>query len=162
MRIREQTLSRATPDRLWELIADPSLHPLWNPRIVETFVPDGDPAVGFRYRVTYELNGRRSEYDAEITEVTPHARFATRLRERNQGDGRHWQRFVEETLTLSAAGHRTRVRHDVRIHHSGIPLPWRALIWLIQRLGRPTGPTFVERLSDLAEDEPPRATTAVE
>ena len=154
MLIREDVVTRATPERAWELISDPSLHGLWNTHVVSTqALSSSGPGPGFRYRVTFELSGRQSEFDAEITEFSPPLRFAARLEERVKGDGRNWQRFIEETYYLTRRREGTHVRHQVRIHHSGINVFLRILIWLILRTGKPQGQTIMERFRLLAEGE---------
>lgn len=154
MRIREETDARVTPEKAWELIADPSLHALWNSHIVGTVISSGNaPQRGFRYRVTYELKGNRTEFDAEITEFDPPHRLGVRLEERFKGDGKNWDRFMEESYTLTPRGDQTHVLHDVRINHSGVPLLLRFLIWFIMTTGKPVGPTFMERFRELAESE---------
>jgi uncharacterized protein YndB with AHSA1/START domain len=156
MLIREDVVTTATPERAWELIHDPSLHDLWNPRIVRTEILGGGAAgVGFRYRVTYEMSGRQSELDAEITEFSPPCRYVARLEERVKGDGRHAERWMEERYLVTRHGRGTRVRHEVRIHRSGVNLFLRILIRLLMRTGRPTGQPFMERFCELAEERAP-------
>ena len=153
MVIREDVVTRAAPERCWELIADPSLHDLWNSHIVATErTEDGPVRVGSRYRVTYELSGRRSEMDAEVTACSPSDGFEARLEERNQGDGRDWRRFFVERYELTRRGERTRVLHEVRIHHSGVNPLLRFVMWLVMKTGKPTGQPFLERFRELAED----------
>jgi len=155
--IREDVVTRASSERAWELLSNPSLHDLWNPRIVATEMSGSGPlGLGSRYRVTYTLSGRRSEFDAEIVEWSPPWRFSARLEERVKGDGRDWKRFVEERYTLTRRGDRTHVRHQVRIHASGVNILLRLLIWLVLRTGRPQGQPFMERFRELAESPDPQ------
>lgn len=152
--IREDVATRVPPERAWEMLSDPSLHAQWNPRIVSTkIVSPGPPAQGFRYRVTYELSGRRNEMEAQIIEFSPPLRFVARLEERVKGDGRNWQRFVVETYLLTRSGDRTLIRHEIRVHHAGLNPFLRLLIWFISRTGRPTGQPFMERFRELVESQ---------
>lgn len=154
MRFREEATTRATPERVWGLLSDPSRHGEWNPHVVATEAyGSGSPAVGFRYRITYELSGKSSEFDAAITEFSPPSRFAARLEERMKGDGRNMGRFMIETYDVTPRGARTRVIHEVRVQEPGVNIMLRLLIWLITRLGRPTGKTFMEKFAELAEAE---------
>jgi uncharacterized protein YndB with AHSA1/START domain len=150
MLIREEIDVHVPPERAWELISDPALHAKWNPHVVAT-ENSGTLALGSRYRVTYELSGRRSEFDAEVTEFAAPTRFVARLEERDKGDGKNWQRFIEESYTLKRHGERTHIRHDANIQHSGINTFLRILIWLIMHMGKPQHPTVLERFRDLAE-----------
>ncbi len=155
MLIHEEATTRATPERAWELLSDPMLHALWNPRIVNTGL-SGSPrlGVGLRYRVTYELSGRHSEFDAEVTEFEAPRLLTIRLEEREKGDGKHWNRYMVERYLVSPDGDRTHVRHEVRVFQSGVPLWARVAVWLILQFGKPTGPTFMEHFAELAEEEP--------
>src|SRR5512147_2101817 len=117
MRIREESTMRADAGRAWALVCDPRRHGEWNPRIVATEVyGDGVPGRGMRYRITYEMSGRQSEFDAEVVEFTPAVRWAARLVERDQGDGGHMGRFMLESYVLEPRGGGTHVVHDVDIH----------------------------------------------
>jgi uncharacterized protein YndB with AHSA1/START domain len=161
MRIHEEVVTRAAPARVWEMISDPSIHGLWNPRIVDTDAPSHGPIrVGQRYRITYELSGRTSEFEAEVVEMVPEQRFVARLEERFKGDGSNWQRFMEERYTLAPRGDRTRVVHEVHIHHPGIHPLLRLLVWFIMTFGKPQGQTFMERFAELAEDRKPGTRSA--
>lgn len=154
MLIHDDVVTQATPERVWELLSDPSLHELWNPKIVSTEASSLDsPGVGFRYRVTLEMSGRRTEFDAEIIEFVRPSRLVARLEERRQGDGKHFGRFVIESFVVTRRGSRTHVSHEVRIHHSGMNVFVRMLIWLIMRIGQPTGPTYMQRFAELAEEK---------
>ncbi len=154
MRIREQVLTPAAPEQAWALIRDLARHHEWNPKITATEVSgSGEPGVGTRYRITYTMSGRANEYEAEVTEWSPPHAFAARLEERVKGDGRNAARYMLERYDVTPVGARTRVVHDVRVVHSGIPLPLRILIWVIMHLGRPTEPTVMQTFAALAEKE---------
>jgi uncharacterized protein YndB with AHSA1/START domain len=158
MLFREDVVTRAAPERAWALISDPSLHGQWNPRIVATETADsGPPGLGFRYRVTYELSGRRCEYDAEVVEFSPPTRFVVRLEERFKGDGSNLKRFVIETYETTLRTTGTYVRHEVRVRFAGVNVLMRLMIWLIQRTGRPAGETFMQRFAEIAEEAQARA-----
>lgn len=152
MRFREQVVTTASPERAWELIADVSIHGLWNSHIVDTQVGvSGGAVVGMRYRITYELNGRRNEYDAEVVELEPSRRFVARLEERYKGDGANLSRYMIERYTLEPRGSGARVVHDVRVFNDGVPWYLRALVWLVMTTGRPVGRTIMQEFAALAE-----------
>jgi hypothetical protein len=155
MRFREEVFVDATPDRVWELIADPLAHGQWNPRVVATeVVSSGVPALGSRYRVTYQMSGKRFEYDADVVEFSPLTRWAARFEARNQGDGRDFRRFMTESYSVIPHGPRVQVVHDVDVDFSGVNFCVRALIWLIQRTGHPVERTILQGLAEIAEATP--------
>jgi hypothetical protein len=45
------------------------------------------------------------------------------------------------------------VRHRIVIHHSGVNVFVRALVWLIMKTGKPQGEPFLERFRRIVEDE---------
>jgi hypothetical protein len=156
MLIQEQVDTAVTPDRAWELIRDPWLHGRWNSNILETEVlTQGPAALGFRYRVTYELSGKKTQFDAEITEFRPGERWTARLEERVKGDGRHFDRYMVESYTIHPQVHGAHVVHEVHIHNSGVHPALRFMAWLVMKTGRPVGKPFMERFRELAEGSAP-------
>lgn len=154
MLIREDVVTSATPERAWELIRDPAVHGLWNQHIVGTEIfGSGTPEIGLRYRVTYELSGRRNELDAQITEFMPGERWVARLEERLKGDGRNFERNMVESYVLTRSGGKTHVRHEVHIHHDGVHPLLKALIWFVMKFGRPVGQPMMDKFRELAEDK---------
>jgi len=151
--IREEVLTRATPERAWELLSDPAMHSLWNPCIVATEAPGtGPPGLGFRYRVTYEMAGRRDQFDAEVTEFSPPVRFCARLKARVQGRGESYRGSIE-SYTIAPRRGGARVRHEIRADLSGVNGFLRLLIGFLSRFGRPQGDPFLERFRQVAEEE---------
>ncbi len=155
MRVREEAIAKVPAERAWSILADPELHSLWNPRILRTVRSGFGPwTVGSRYRIRYDLGRGAVEFDAEITEFRPPALLVARLEERvrpSEPDAR--RRWVEERYELRPAGPHTRVVHEVVVHHSGVPWPLRALVWLIMRFGEPVGQTYMEKFAELAEGD---------
>lgn len=155
MRVREDAIAKVPAERAWSILADPGLHSLWNPRITRTtrmgFGPWG---VGSRYRVQYDLGRGAVEFDAEIAEFRPPSLLVARLEERARPSGAEVRRrWVEERYELRPAGAHTYVLHEVVVHHSGVPWPLRALVWLIMRFGEPVGQTYMEKFAELAEGD---------
>ena len=158
MRIHQQVTTRATPERVWALVSDPREHGTWNPRIVRTDVHGSAVSgLGARFRVAYELSGRATEFEAAIVECEAPSRLGVRLEERWQTDPRHAGRFVIERYVIRPHGRGARILHDVHVHDPGMPWFVRVLVWLIMRVGRPTGTTYLQRLADRAESSDVRA-----
>jgi len=154
--IREEVVTTATPERAWELLSDPALHSLWNPRIVATEVSGaGPPGLGFRYRVTYEMGGRRDTFDAEVTEFSPQTRYCVRLKARNHGDGSYRGSMESYTLAPQAGG--VRVQHEIRLDLSGMNGLVQLVLGFLSRIRRPQGDPYLERFRQVAEEE--RSTT---
>jgi hypothetical protein len=62
-------------------------------------------------------------------------------------------RWCEERYELRPAGGGAHVRHEVVVHHSGVPWPIRALAWFVMRFGEPVGRTYMEAFAELAEED---------
>ena len=154
MRVREDVLTKVPPERAWELLADPELHSLWNPRITRTTLGSRGPiGKGFRYRVQYDMGKGATEFDAEILEFDPPRRFVARLEERVKSTPESRKRWCEERYELQPAGAGAYVLHEVIVHHSGVPWPIRAIFWFVMRFGEPVGKTYMEAFAELAEDQ---------
>lgn len=151
MRVREDVWANASPDRCWELVADPARHGLWNPRITRTVREGtGELRRGSRYRVRYDAGADAREFDAEVLVLEPGRRFVARLEEAVKSSPEARERWCEERYELTPRRGGTHVLHEVHVHHSGVPWPVRALVWLVMRLGRPAGATYMQRFGELA------------
>lgn len=154
MLILEEITVQTGPEHAWELLSDPSCHGLWIPHIVATKASSHGPAGrGFRYRVTYEMAGRRSEFDAEVTEFEPPLMYGARLSSRVQGLGQRWDREVFERYRIEARESGCHVRHEVQIDLRGVNPLIRGLIWVLSRFGRPRGLPFLQKFRRVAESE---------
>jgi uncharacterized protein YndB with AHSA1/START domain len=147
MTLRDKVQIKTPPERVWPFIEDPERMKLWNPKIRKvTPISWGDRDRGFRYRITYFMGKKESEFSAEIVEYRKPERLVIRLTE-----GRlPWGGYVNEVYELSGDKDGTlleqRIEIDVEIN---IFLRW--LIAFIVRFGSPTGKKYLERLKELAE-----------
>lgn len=150
MVLRDQVEIRRSPREVWTWIEDPMRTPSWNPR-VKAVKPAGWGArgPGYRYYAVYELRGKVSEMQAEIEEYRPPLRLSIRLTGGRLPPGA----AARETYDLFAVECGTRLVQTVTVAEGGIPFLFRALIWIIQRFGRPTGKTFLTTLKELIEGQ---------
>jgi hypothetical protein len=108
----------ATPERVWEILADTASWSDWDSGVVGV---EGEPGEGNRVKITSELNPKRS-YPVKITEFERPRRMA-------------WVGGVPlglfkgvRTYTLTPEGE-GRTRFDIREEFTGplLPLIWRTL-----------------------------------
>lgn len=148
MMIRESITINADPMEVWAVVADPSLAPGWNPKIVEVeTMSAGRPQAGSRYRITYEMSGRRSSFDAEITTFEPPQKLVLEL----TGGPPPTAGTVREIFELRRSNRGTRVRQSINMSRSGMNLLLRLLLGSLHRIGRPVGKRYLETLKELVE-----------
>ncbi|MDE3120022.1 MAG: SRPBCC family protein [Nitrospirota bacterium] len=148
MNLRDQVDIGCSPEKIWLVLEDPNNLPAWNPNVQRVGpITWGTPAKGFRYRATYVLRGKANEMDAEIEEFQPPVRLAVRLSGGRMPKGA----FAREVYDLTPIPGGTRLVQTIELDRSGIPLVFRALMWFIQRFGKPTGKTFLATFKELVE-----------
>jgi hypothetical protein len=69
-----ETMIEATPDRVWEVLADTASWSDWDSGVVRV---EGEPAQGSRIKITSELNPKRS-YPVKVVELETNRRMAWR------------------------------------------------------------------------------------
>lgn len=107
----------------------------------------GERDIGFRYRITYVLGKKESEFLAEIAEYRRPEKLVIRLTEgRLPRDG-----YANEVYELSQTKDGTLLEQRIEIENSGINIFFRFLIAFIRRFGVPMGKRYLERLKELAE-----------
>jgi uncharacterized protein YndB with AHSA1/START domain len=152
MILRDQIIIEKPAMEVWPYIENPERMMSWNPKIKKVTLAswDGRPGVGFRYGVLYEMSGKVGEMEAEVTTYEPPFRLVIR-----QTGGRLSEKaYVEEIYELSEESGRTLLRQKVIMHHSGVNIFFRLLIFFITRFGRPVGKTYLTTLKELVENKP--------
>jgi hypothetical protein len=112
------TTIEATPELVWELLADTASSPDWDSGVVGV---EGEPEKGRRLKVRSELNPKRA-YPVKVTELEPPRRMAWR-------GGMPLGLFTglrPHTLTPEGEG---RTRFEMREEFTGplLPLIWRKM-----------------------------------
>jgi hypothetical protein len=129
-------------------IEDPERMKSWNPKIRHiSSISWGERAPGYRYRITYAMREKKSEFLAEIVEYRKPEKLVIRLTEGNLPRGS----TINESYQLSPTVEGTLLEQRVEIHNSGINIFFRLLIAFIFRFGKPTGQKYLEKLKELVE-----------
>ena len=148
MTLRDKVQINRPPERVWPFVEDPERMKLWNPKIQKiTPISWGDRDIGFRYRITYIMGKKASEFLAEIVEYRKPERLVIRLTEGKLA----WGGYVSEVYELSRTKDGTLLEQRIEILNSGINIFLRLLIVFVLRFGSPTGRKYLERLKELAE-----------
>ncbi len=151
MILRDQIVIERSAQEVWPYVENPERMMSWNPKVKKVTRAhwDGRPGVGFRYGIMYEMSGKVGEMEAEVTTYEPPFRLVIRL----TGGRLPEKAYVEEIYELSEDNGRTLLRQKIIMHHSGINIVFRLLIFFVSRFGRPTGKTYLETLKGLVENE---------
>lgn len=132
------------------MVSDPEMLPRWNPKVVHaTPASMGDPRQGYRYRVTHRFGRRIETRDVIIESFVPPASLRLRL----TGGALPSGASVVESWQLERVERGTRVTQTIDMSQSGMALPWRILLALLHRMGRPVGHRYLDVLRLLIEGE---------
>ena len=100
-----------------------------------------------RLQIRHHVRNERKSRRDEVTTYEPPFRLVIR-----QTGGRLPEKaYVEEIYELSQENGRTLLRQRIIVHHSGINIVFRVLIFFITRFGRPVGKTYLATLNELVE-----------
>jgi uncharacterized protein YndB with AHSA1/START domain len=139
---------RGSPEKVWMFIEDPQRMKSWNPKIQHiSSISWGGRTLGYRYRITYAMRKKRSEFLAEIIEYRRPEKLVIRLTEGNLPPGS----YINEIYQLSRTAEGTSLEQTIEINNSGINIFFRLVIGFISRFGKPTGQKYLERLKELVE-----------
>jgi uncharacterized protein YndB with AHSA1/START domain len=146
--LRDTVQIKSPPEKVWTFIEDPERMKAWNPKI-QTVAPIswGERDRGYRYRITYAMGKKTSEFFAEIIEYRKPETLVIRHTEGNLPIGSS----INETYRLSPTDDGTSLEQRIEINNSGVNLFWRLLIGFVYRFGKPTGQKYLEKLKELAE-----------
>lgn len=153
MTLRDAIVIRSSPGAVWEIVADPALTSLWNPKCVACDHRQGLVAEGSHYRVRFRMKGPEQEARCDVIACVPGALLTTRYSGEGFGNGG----FVDETFRLDVTGGGTRLRHAVDLRRSGIPWMVRVAVAVIAVCGYKVGRPLLENIRELAESPSPRS-----
>lgn len=148
MTLRDEIVIRGAPAKVWAIISDPSLTPLWNPKCVKCEHQEGSLRRGSRYKAIFRLKGPEQETWCEVVACLQ----AQLLKTRYTGKAFRNGGYVEETFRLTPSPNGTRLFHAVDFTHSGVPWLIRLLMQLLNTFGYSVGQSSLEGIRDLAEE----------
>lgn len=147
MILRERAHLYATSERVWEILTDPALMELWNPKCVRCQA-DGDRVrVGLRYQATFRLSGPERQTQCEVLECLPGQMLTIRFSGEALREGSH----VDETFRLQPSGEGTDVTHEVDFTHSSLPWWLKALMKVLDVIGHKRGKSSLDCIAELLE-----------
>ncbi|MBN1909069.1 MAG: SRPBCC family protein [Pirellulales bacterium] len=149
MKLHDRIHVNAPPFSVWEVISDPNLMELWNPKCTRSDAGRGPFGVGNRYEAAFRM-GRKPEQVAEcvIEEYEPERLLTTKY---SGGNAFKPEGFVRESYRLVPKRGGTRVCQTIDFTHSGIPLWAQLFMKIINCVGYSVGKGPLDGIKKLAE-----------
>lgn len=133
---------------VWRYIAETSMMKSWNQKVkVVVPVSQGPMCEGFRYRVKLEMNGRESNFLAEILEYNEPRRLVIYF----TGGNMHVRGYVQEIYELFDTANGTLMKQTVDMHGTGVNIFMRSLAVFLHVLGISDRRKSLKRLRDVVE-----------
>jgi len=154
MRFKDKITIQARSDQVWEYVGSPEVWPLFHSKCGKC-EPVGlqGGRVGALYDMEFRLGARPMPSRCEIVDLRIGRVIQLKSTVATPVKGRHPYALI--TFELDDLGQTTKVRERVEVYDHGINLFLRGLIWLISRLGKPSGETTLMKLKRAIE--PPEA-----
>ncbi len=148
MKLLYQIYVDTSPSCVWQVLGDPNLMELWNPKCVRSQADKGPFVAGYTYHATFVL-GRNSEKTVEclIEEYQPERILTIKY----SGNAFKLGGYVNETFLLSAQNRGTKIKQVVDFTHSGVPFVIQLLMKFIHTVGYSVGKGPLEGIKELAE-----------
>ena len=149
MILRERTRVKATAERIWTILCDPSRMSQWNPRCLRCEAEEDTLRVGLRFQaVMWFGNGAERQLDGEVIACEPPRSLTLRF----SGEAsRDTGQYVEEMYVLQPVEGGTRILHETDFSHSGLPRFLQGVMKVIGLLGHRKGDSPLGGLKELAE-----------
>lgn len=148
MTLQESIKVSADLDQVWPFVADPVGQATWNEKIVDVRRnSDGPVRLGEYFGMTYRMSGKLRDSKVEVIASDPPGEV--HFRHHFQWEDRRF--YADERYTLRTIGNQVEVTQYVDMRNTGIPWFFRAVIWLISRVGKPVDRSSMERLKEAVE-----------
>ena len=145
-KIRESILIGAKAEEIWPFVADPLLQKEWNTKIVSVDRHRTGPVTyGERYSMMFQMGSTPLETEVEVIECDMYQNLTLEHRSVSKGK----EQVATVNFQLVASENYVKVTQTLDFSGTRIPLIFRVLMWIINRLGKPVGQTNLEELRTL-------------
>jgi uncharacterized protein YndB with AHSA1/START domain len=151
MILRDRLDVRASAAHVWDVLDDPALMELWNPKCVRCEVVRQHVHVGLRYRASFRLSGPERQSDCEVLACLPGELLTTRFSTAAPGPAG----YVDETFRLQSVPQGTRVIHEVDLTHSPLPRWLQVFMKVMDVIGRKASRSSLDGIKQLLETSKP-------
>jgi len=135
-------------EEVWRFLQSPALMKDWNPKIKAVVpVSSGEPSEGCRYRIRYAVNGKESNFLAEIMEYREPSRLLIHL----TGGNLPRKGYIQEIYELAPNAQGTLLMQRTEIYVSGRHIFSGYLAAFIHFIGKLSKKRYLMNLKKLAE-----------
>ena len=135
-------------EEVWCFLQSPALMKDWNPKIKAVVpVSPGEPSEGCRYRIRYDLNGKESNFLAEIMEYEEPSRLLIHL----TGGNLPYKGYIQEIYELTPNTQGTLVKQQIGIYTSSMRLFSGCRAAFTHYFGKLSKKRYLMTLKQLAE-----------
>ena len=144
----EHVVIAAPLNTVWNFIEDPNNLLLWNPKVRRvTALSDAGKEIGTIFGILYVMNNKADEMLGTIALRVPMSRITFRY----SGGKMPPDNFVEEGFVLAQRNNGVLVERTITFTVSAIPLWARFVMWIIFKIGKPDGESYLTTLKSLIE-----------
>jgi hypothetical protein len=148
MVFHESVTIDAPPGQVWEYVGSPEMWSLFYLHFSACQLDGGQAGqVGSTYSAMLQLGDKTQNARLQIVAMQPERMIETRSTMNHNGR----DSFVTICFSLDDRGKQTTVRLRVDEDFSQLNFLLRALIWLINRFGQPSGESTLEKLKQAVE-----------
>lgn len=155
MRIVEKTTIDRPIEKVWPFIIRPESFQKWNNKIVAMEAKD-EFRLGQPFTTRYRMSSKEIQCLSTVTAIEKE-RFLELRHSNCIGPGIHPELEVWERISLARAGEGTLVTKEVLIKNHRIPWIFAAIIWLVNRFGRPAEPDRLKLMCEADRSPAPPA-----
>lgn len=150
MLLKQQTTIHAEPHAVWGYLCDPVLQALWNPKVVSIDRDaDGPVYEGERFEMMYRMSSQEQLSRVRVAVFRPDEQLVF---EHTTEIGQNTL-VVTEAYDLKDVSSGTHLRQTIDMPTTGIPWPFRIVIWLVTRLGKDVQEPTLDTLKRIIEED---------
>lgn len=144
---QESIVIDAPIDRVWEYVGSPDLWSLFHVKVESSELTGSQGGrIGSVYAIVFRMGSQTTPTRCEITDIRP----GMMIQVLSTGSD---SIAAEITYSLQDVEGRTRVDERVKVIAPKLNIFVRALVWLIERFGKPVGETTLMKLKRIIEEE---------
>lgn len=146
--LKDKVQIGCSAEEVWCFLQSPALMKDWNPKIKAVVpVSSGGQSEGCRYRIRYDLNGKESNFLAEIMEYREPSRLLIHL----SGGNLPRKGYIQEIYELTSNAQGTLLMQRTEIYTSGRHIFSGYLAAFIHFIGKLSKKRYLMTLKKLAE-----------
>lgn len=150
MKLYDQIRINSPPSAVWEVLCDPNLMELWNPKCVRCQAGKGPFGVGFLYEATFRLGKQPERLANCMIEGYQHNKLLTT---KYSGPAFKMGGYVKETYHLIPKCEGTKEKQTIDFGNSGVYIIIQLIMKIINSVGYAAGKGPLDGIKELAEDK---------